>query len=93
MRLRGDGARITQISRDFEGKLAALCTQEASALNNKLNSLNTGDEIVKFYKGLSVELEVVGTRVLAAVGAEDGSARRAALGRRFSETWRKCAES
>lgn len=66
--------RFTEISRDFEGKLAALCTQEASALNNKLNSLNTGDEIVKFYKGLSAELEGVGTRVLVAVGAEGGSA-------------------
>lgn len=79
--------RFVDISRSYCVKLDELCDTAEHGLDNELNSLQKGEEIVSFFKKLPEKLKAVGDTVLAGLGSENGSAPTA-----FGDVEKMCAK-
>lgn len=79
--------RFADISRSYCVKLDELCDTAEHGLDNELNSLQKGEEIVSFFKKLPEKLKAVGDTVLAGLGSENGSAPTA-----FGDVEKMCAK-
>ncbi len=65
--------RFADVSRSYCSKLDDICERMERELDGELDSLNTGDGVVNFFKNLPERLSEVGNKALAELGAVDGS--------------------